>query len=138
MARREYSHSARGVRDSVNRLTATHQRASGKQHAHASKATQKQADNNSGLAPLERFGFSHPPSLLFTRIIEDQANSSVPLCQRPTRTNLTGQSAIYQSLLSRSEFQEGQVPLKATGSCSWCWKDSFHIQRLVNIVDLRQ
>jgi hypothetical protein len=29
------------------------------------------------------------------------------------------------------------VPLKATGSCSWCWKDSFHIQRLVNIVDLK-
>jgi hypothetical protein len=46
-------------------------------------------------------------------------------------------SALYQSLLSRSEFQEGQVPLKATGSCSWCWKDSFHIQRLVNIVDLK-
>ena len=46
-------------------------------------------------------------------------------------------AAIYQSLLSRSEFQEGQVPLKATGSCSWCWKDSFHIQRLVNIVDLK-
>ena len=29
------------------------------------------------------------------------------------------------------------MPLKATGSCSWCWKDSFHIQRLVNIVDLK-
>ena len=48
-----------------------------------------------------------------------------------------GDPTIYQSLLSRSEFQEGQVPLKATGSCSWCWKDSFHIQRLVNIVDLK-
>jgi hypothetical protein len=27
----------------------------------------------------------------------------------------------YQGRLSRSEFHEGQVPLKARGSCSWCW-----------------
>ena len=44
---------------------------------------------------------------------------------------------IYHGRLSRSEFHEGQVPLNARGSCSWCWKDSFHIQRLVNIVDLK-
>ena len=30
-------------------------------------------------------------------------------------------SAVYQGRLSRSEFHEGQVPLKARGSCSWCW-----------------
>jgi len=28
---------------------------------------------------------------------------------------------IYHGRLSRSEFHEGQVPLKASGSCSWCW-----------------
>jgi len=28
---------------------------------------------------------------------------------------------VYQGRLSRSEFHEGQVPLKARGSCSWCW-----------------
>jgi len=27
----------------------------------------------------------------------------------------------HHGLLSRSEFHEGQVPLNARGSCSWCW-----------------
>ena len=40
---------------------------------------------------------------------------------------------IYHGRLSRSEFHEGQVPLKASGSCSWCWYSSRHIQRVVNI-----
>ena len=41
--------------------------------------------------------------------------------------------AVYHGRLSRSEFHEGQVPLKASGSCSWCWYSSRHIQRVVNI-----
>ena len=45
--------------------------------------------------------------------------------------------AVYQGRLSRSEFHEGQVPLKASGSCSWCWYSSRHIQRVVNIVICR-
>ena len=36
--------------------------------------------------------------------------------------------------MSRSEFHEGQVPLKARGSCSWCWYSSRHIQRVWNIL----
>ena len=30
-------------------------------------------------------------------------------------------TSVYQGRLSRSEFHEGQVPLNASGSCSWCW-----------------
>ena len=44
------------------------------------------------------------------------------------------QLAAYHGRLSRSEFHEGQVPLKASGSCSWCWYSSRHIQRVVNIL----
>ncbi len=40
----------------------------------------------------------------------------------------------YHGRLSRSEFQEGQVPLKASGSCSWCWYSWRHIQRVVNMI----
>jgi hypothetical protein len=29
--------------------------------------------------------------------------------------------ANYHGRLSRSEFHDGQVPLNASGSCSWCW-----------------
>jgi hypothetical protein len=42
--------------------------------------------------------------------------------------------ANYQGRLSRSEFHEGQVPLKARGSCSWCWYSWRHIQRVWNIL----
>jgi hypothetical protein len=41
---------------------------------------------------------------------------------------------LYHGRLSRSEFQEGQVPLKASGSCSWCWYSWRHIQRVVNMI----
>ena len=44
------------------------------------------------------------------------------------------QLAAYHGRLSRSEFHEGQVPLKASGSCSWCWYSSRHIQRVENIL----
>jgi hypothetical protein len=37
---------------------------------------------------------------------------------------------LYHGRSSRSEFQEGQVPLKASGSCSWCWYSWRHIQRV--------
>ena len=52
-------------------------------------------------------------------------------CTNEYRTSLA--SAIYHGRLSRSEFHDGQVPLKASGSCSWCWYSSRHIQRVVNI-----
>ena len=48
------------------------------------------------------------------------------------------QLAAYHGRLSRSEFHEGQVPLKASGSCSWCWYSSRHIQRVVNILTLQR
>ena len=44
------------------------------------------------------------------------------------------QLVAYHGRLSRSEFHEGQVPLKASGSCSWCWYSSRHIQRVENIL----
>jgi hypothetical protein len=43
-------------------------------------------------------------------------------------------SAVRHLRLSRSEFHEGQVPLKARGSCSWCWYSWRHIQRVWNIL----
>jgi len=34
-------------------------------------------------------------------------------------TLLIPRPAVYHGRLSRSEFHDGQVPLKASGSCSW-------------------
>ena len=40
---------------------------------------------------------------------------------------------IYHGRLSRSEFHDGQVPLKASGSCSWCWYSWRHNHKDWNI-----
>ena len=69
----------------------------------------------------------------------DGTHGSCLTAQTPAQSNAllllpwSSARAVYHGRLSRSEFHEGQVPLKARGSCSWCWYSSRHIQRVVNI-----